>query len=225
MAKRSKHSISGQTLLEAIMGLAVLGVVIVTLAQFSNSSLNVAKTRRLNTTRNQLISDLVKLASSPAALRASAAMGTASSSSNQDLASCIGGSSSSCDSLTQSDFVLYGPSTNTGVAPGALTGTSAQPLRYRGDGIPCAGTSCPATIYPIEVYTQFRPVCAPPGPTAPGQPMLSTLTPPLTCDITGLDVVLVTITVESTPGATQIVPGYQTTVPVRAKIIPNYNWL
>lgn len=233
MARRSKYqgklsdrkSLSGQTLLEALMGLSVLAVVLVCLSQLSNSASNTAKVKRLNTTRNQLISDLVKLASTPAALRASAGMGSQGGNpANQMLASCLNDAASSCDSTMQYDFVLYGPSTNTGVAPGVLTGTSAQPLRYRGDGIPCTVTNCPASEYPLQIYTQFRAVCAPPGPTAPGQLMINTLAPPLTCSASNLDLVLVTISLQPTPGSTPLVAPYETTVPVKARVIPDFNW-
>lgn len=225
MAKRSKyrHSASGQTLLEALIGLSILSITLVCISQLSSATLNIAKVRRLNTTRDQIVSDLAKLASTPAALRASAGMG--GDSNNQMLANCLNNTTSSCNSSMQYDFVLYGPSTNTGVAPGALTGTSTQPLRYRGDGTPCAVANCPPSQYPLQVYTQFRTVCAPPGPTGPGQLMIDTLTPPLTCSASNLSLVLVTIVVQPSPGATPSVAPYQTTIPVKAEIIPYFNWM
>jgi prepilin-type N-terminal cleavage/methylation domain-containing protein len=208
---------SGFTLLEVILGMAILAISALAYLGFINIMNGNISLGRTLSSQDRVLAGVRMFASMPAALRNSlravAPDGTAL---NKELYSCTTGfPAGSCNNGVSYPFTLYSPllpmspaGVPIGIQP--ITSPSGTPmgspalLRIDTFGAPCSGAS---SACPLVVLTSFQPVCGPqplPSP-APVPATAAQLVPMPKCTVA--DSIVVTFTVQIDPAYAKVLPG------------------
>jgi prepilin-type N-terminal cleavage/methylation domain-containing protein len=158
--KENLNQQSGFSLVEILVSISIFSfLILVSIGSFSQAN-QALKRQEQGMTRSRLFQSLIYVMGMPAALRAAGE----NAGEGSRLWACIQGGA--CHVGNYTDVVLYLPplvaDTSQVVTSGAITGTTADPLLYNLDGIPCKpGETCSPEDYPVSVSTQFDGICPP----------------------------------------------------------------
>ncbi len=168
---KKNYKPNGFTLIESLVACAILSIVVLAAAGAVSQAYRNLNQQYFLLGRDRLALAITQAAGSPSAIRDSLIQITGTilqDPDNQAMFSCIHWGSPPCDgSNTFRPFRLYDPyylATQGSIQQGGpMAGTPTKPIQYNPDGSSCdtRSNSCPAALYPISVYSEFRSICPP----------------------------------------------------------------
>jgi hypothetical protein len=174
--KHLRSQQAGQSTVENVVALGLIIFLAVGISGIFSITANSEKHQTLVQTKDRIAGNLTRMMSIPASIRAATYAAKDQEKNNTYLSTCVMGGSTPepCQNMnndgTYRPFRLYLPmvENKTGAyayfkTSGAITGTKDKPMRYNAAGAICDTSlkACSPADYPLEVYTEFLPVCPP----------------------------------------------------------------